>query len=148
MIILYGHGNPNTNLLAIIAILSVLLFIKAHVVQRIYKDFKIDIIETICSLNIVLFSAVKLALLNFTNREIYHNVATYFSGTIALLVLLYAISYQVLSEFLLKLWKMIQRRRNENLVGHTDVEYEPLQIMCTPTPTSSIIDGKPPPEGA
>ena len=127
LIIMYGHGNPNNNLLAIIGITSVLLFVKGHVVQRIYKDFKIDIIETVCYLNIVLLSAVKLALLNFANYAIYHSVATYFSGTIALLVLMYAISYQVFFEFLLKLWKKIQQRKdsenleiNDNLIGHTD----------------------------
>ena len=85
LIILYGHEDPNTILLAITAIVSLLLFIKGHVVQHIYKDVKIDIIETICYLNIVFFSAVKLALLNFANQEIYHNVATYISWMIALL---------------------------------------------------------------
>ena len=155
LIILYGHGNPNNNLLAIIAITSVLLFVKGHVVRCIYKDFKIDIIETICYLNIVLLSAVKLALLNFANLVIYHSIATYFSGTITLIILMYAVSYQVFFEFLLKLWKKIQQRRdsknreiNDNLIGHTDIEYELLQNVCTPTPTSSIIDGQPPPEEA
>ena len=149
LIILYGHGNPDNNLLAIIAITSVLLFVKGHIVRHIYKDFKIDIIETICYLNIVLFSAVKLALLNYANLEIYHNVASYFSGTIALLVLLYALSYQIFSEILLKLWKKIPKKTNDNPDGHTYVAYEPLQNnMCAPTPTSSIIDGKPPHEEA
>ena len=155
LIILHGHGNPNNNLLAIIAITSVLLFVKGHVVRCIYKDFKIDIIETICYLNIVLLSAVKLALLNFANLVIYHSIATYFSGTITLIILMYAVSYQVFFEFLLKLWKKIQQRRdsknceiNDNLIGHTDIEYELLQNVCTPTPTSSIIDGQPPPEEA
>ena len=68
---------------------------------------------------------------------------------------MYAISYQVFFEFLLKLWKKIQQRKdsenleiNDNLIGHTDTEYELLQNVCTPTPTSSIIDGQPPREEA
>lgn len=38
LIILYGHedDDPNTNLSAITAIMSLLLFIKGHVVQHIY----------------------------------------------------------------------------------------------------------------
>ena len=124
---------------------------------RIYKNLKIDIIETVCYLNIVLLSAVKIALLNFANQEIYHSVATYFSGMIALLILLYAVSYQMYTEFLLKLWKKIlhqQRRSDENYeinddhVGHTDVEYELLQNASIQMPTSSTIDGQLPPEEA
>ena len=59
LIILCSHGNPHSNLLAIIAITSLLLFVKGHVVCCIYKDLKINIIETVCYLNIVLLSAVK-----------------------------------------------------------------------------------------
>ena len=158
LIILYGHGNPNINLLAIIIITSVLLFIKGHVVHRIYKDLKIDIIETISYFNIVLLSAVKIVLLNFANREIYHDIATLLSGTVALLVLIYAISYQVFSEYLLKLWKKIQRKRlrridedheiNDGLVDHTNVENKLLEDVCIPKPTSSTIEGQPPPDEA
>ena len=91
----------------------------------------------------------EIALLNFANQEIYHSVATYFSGMIALLIFLYAVSYQMYTEFLLKLWKKILHYEiNDDHVDHTDVEYELLQNASIQMPTSSIIDGQPPPEEA
>ena len=154
MIILYGHGDPNTNLLAIISIVSFLLFLKGHVVRRLYNDWKTDIIETIRYLNIVLFSAIKMVILNTSNQRVYHDIATNISGLTILLLLTYILICQFLTEVIGdQCWTNLKQRlrcriRTDGGVGsHSDhnttdngqIENQQKQ----PKPTSSVIEGNP-----
>ena len=150
---LYSHGDPNTNLLAIISMVSFLLFLKGHVIRRIYKDWKTDIIETICYLNIVLFSVVKIIILNTSNETIYHDIATNTSGLITLLLLAYVFIRQFFSEVSGQCWtRMRQRLRdrkriNRDISSHDEpITTDNRQIedpQNQPKPTSSVIEGQP-----
>ena len=153
LIILYSHGDPYTNLLAIISMVSFLLFLKGHVIRRIYKDWKTDIIETTCYLNIVLFSVVKIIILNTSNQRIYHDIATNTSGLITLLLLAYVLIRQFLSEVCGQCWMRLRQRLrdrkriNRDISSHDENittdnrQIEDLQNQ--PKPTSSVIEGQP-----
>ena len=112
IIILYGHGDPNVNLLAITFIVSFLLILKGHAFHFIYKNRKTGIIESICHLNIVLFSAVKIIILNTSNQRIYHDIATNISGLIIVLLLAHVLVCHFLSEikFCEQCWKNLKVR--------------------------------------
>ena len=153
LIILYGHGNPNINLLVIIFLVSFLLFLKGHIVHHIYKDWKIDVIETICYLNIVLFSVVKIIVLNTSNQRIYHDITTNISGLITLLLLAYVLICQFLSEVCGQCWTRMRQRLRDRKRTDTDINshnenittdnrrIEDLQSQAKPT--SSVIEGQP-----
>ena len=152
LIILYGHGNPNINLMVIIFIVSFLLFLKGHVIHRLYKDWKVDIIEAICYLNIILFSAVKIIILNTNNQRVYHDIATNISGLITLLLLTYVLIQQFLFEICKQSWKKVKQRvvRNKNKIDReVDSHIKELNTTASRSglaedpqkPTSSVIEG-------
>ena len=153
IIILYGHGDPNTNLLAITFIVSFLLILKGHLFHRIYKNRKTDTIESICYLNIVLFSAIKIIILNTNNQRIHHDIVTNISGLIIVSLLAYVLIRHLLSEikFCEQCWKKLKIRlgikKDEETDGDlysyysatdSDLAYDQQN---QPKPTSSIIEG-------
>ena len=158
LIILYGHGNPNTNLMVIIFIVSFLLILKGHAFHRIYKNRKTDTIESICYLNIVLFSVVKIIILNTSNQRIYHDIATNTSGLITVLLLAYVLIHHFLSEikFCEQCWKKLKTRlgikKDQETDGHLYSYYSEYSATDSdlannpqyqPKPTSSTIEGHP-----
>ena len=91
---LNGTGDPSINLFIITVITSGLLFLKGHFGQ-IYHDWKVDAIEMVCYLNILLFSAVKM----FTiDSQMSRNdmVAAFISGSVTLLLLLCILAYHII----------------------------------------------------
>ena len=156
VIIVFSHGDPNTNLLAIISTVSVLLFLKGRAVRRLYKDWKTDIIETICYLNIVLFSAVKIVILNTSDQRRYHNIATNISGLILFLLLVYVLIYQFWSEICQHCWTKLKHKlrskirndgddslRRVHVTTDDDLGIEDLIQQNQTEPTSSVIEGYP-----
>ena len=149
VIILCGDGDPNKNLLAIISIVSFLLFLKGHAVRRLYKDWKTDVIETVCYLNIILFSTVKIIILNTSNHRIYHDIATNLSGLITLLLIIYVLIQQFLSEIIRKqFWKKFKqmvRRIGEEVGSHSEPNTTGSDLtegpQNPPKPTTSVIEG-------
>ena len=117
VIIVFSHGDPNTNLLAIIYIVIFLLFLKGHIIHCLYKDWKTDIIETICYLNIVLFSVVKMVILNTCIEMIYHNIATSISGMITVLLFAYVIARQFCLRFVSSVGKKCKQRLRSKMIG-------------------------------
>ena len=87
---LNGTDDPSINLLAIIVITSSLQFLKGHFGQ-IYRNWKIDLIEIVCYLNILLFSSVK----TFTIEGRNDTVPEFISGSITLLLLLFILAYHI-----------------------------------------------------
>ena len=69
------------------------------------RPWKTDIIETVCYLNIVLFSVAKMVILKTSIEMIYHNIATSISGMITVLLFAYVIARQFLSEICELCWK-------------------------------------------
>ena len=153
LIISYGHGNPNTNLMVIIFIVSFLLILKGHAFHRIYKNRKTDTIESIWYLNIVLFSAVKIIILNTSNQRIYHDIATNTSGLITLLLLAYVLIRQFLSEICGQCWMRLRQRLRDRKRTDKDISSHNEHITTDnrqiedprnqPKPTSSVIEGQP-----
>ena len=98
-IVLNGSGDPSMNLLVIIVAISGLLFLKGQIGQ-IYKRKITDVIETICYLNILLLSAVKLFMQEARSESF---IPSFISGFITLLLYLYVIAYHTFTEICLKL---------------------------------------------
>ena len=136
---LNGTGDPSINLLVIIVIMSGLLFLKGQFGQ-IYCNWKIDLIEMVCYLNILLFSAVRL----FTIEGRNETVAAFISGLLMLLLLLCILAYHII-HFSIKfcpcgcIVKLKQKMHRNQLAINVPTEGH----QCDPTTTCTVIDGQP-----
>ena len=134
---LNGTGDPSINLLAIIVVTSNLLFLKGHFGQ-IYKDWKVDGIEMVCYLNIVLFSAVKMFTLDSQMRR-NDTIAAIISGSIMLLLLLCVLAYHIM-HFNVCSNSYIQKFKR--MIYGNNFNYVPINAhQCEPTAT--VIEGLP-----
>ena len=138
---LNGSGDPSMNLLVIIVATSGLLFLKGQIGQ-IYKSKKIDVIETICYLNLLLLSAAKL----FT-REMRkdHVIPSFVSGLITLLLFLYVLAYHAFTELCLKQCRKFKQNRRK-ITETEEVSYNINQQPVNEDklePTFSTVDGLP-----
>ena len=135
--VLNGSGDPSMNLLVIIIATSGLLFLKGQIGQ-IYKSKVTDVIETVCYLNVLLLSAVKLFMLEARRNDI---VPSLISGLITLLLFLYVLVYHVFTEFCLKQCKKLRQNRLKTIDKdiNNSIIHPPVQEDKV-TPTFSIIN--------
>jgi predicted outer membrane repeat protein len=110
-------GDPGVSLLAIIAVTSSLIFLLKGQFGRIYKNWMIDILETTCYLNIILFSATTLFLVESKRDQ---TTVTFISIFITFVLCFLIIIHHTYSEIWLKLIRnRISCRNNDS---HRDTE--------------------------
>ena len=136
-------GDPGVSLLAIIIVTGGLLFLLKGYFGQIYKNRMIDVLETTCYLNLTLFSATTLLMLQ---SNYYQTAVAFISVFIICLQCLIVVSYHLFTEVVLELQKKIAESRN--CYGRPSRE-----IQCVPDnndlpnvltqPTSTEIDGLP-----
>ena len=80
------------------------------------RPWKTDIIETVCYLNIVLFSVAKMVILKTSIEMIYHNIATSISGMITVLLLAYVIARQFCLRFVSSAGKKCKQRLRSKMI--------------------------------
>ena len=97
-------GDPGVNLLAIMLSMIILLAIKGQV-GCVYKSIFVDAIETICYVNLCVFSAAKL---KFGNEKIVYIIAN-MSGIITLTLLAVVFAYHTYNTFCTKVIMKIKR---------------------------------------
>ena len=138
---LNGSGDPSMNLLVIIVATSGLLFLKGQIGQ-IYKSKKIDVIETICYLNLLLLSAAKLFTRETRND---HVISSFVSGLITLILFLYVLAYHAFTELCLKQCRKFKQNRQkptETEEVSDNINYQPVNEDKL-KPTFSTVDGLP-----
>ena len=93
---LNASNDPGVNLLAIVALVSAVLFLKAHV-GRIYQSNVIDWIEVMYYLNATIFTSVQLYLLKAGNNEAVEMTASV-SGVVIIILFSMTILYHMYRE--------------------------------------------------
>ena len=134
--LIFSLGNPSLNLLAIIAIMCGLLFLKAHL-GRIYDKQKnriIDTVEMVSYLNIGLFSAATFFAIQ-TNK--YQTEAAFTSVLTTIVLFISILVFHIHKELLSKWRAALKRKFNKN---HATGLYANSH---TTTPTFSTVDGIP-----
>ena len=117
----------------------VLFMLKAQVgiCSSIYKKLPLDIVETICYMNIILFSVASLYVLEAKGDQ---KILAYISGTITLAVLFAVLLYHIFFELcsVSKLWNKLrpQRQRHDNEISLIDYQAaNELRERLNPTVT-------------
>ena len=125
------------DLIAIIAMISGLLFLLKGQFGRIYKNWTVDLLETACYLNIILLSAATLFLFESKHDQ---TAVTFVSVFITFILCFIVVAYHTYKELLLKLWKRISCRNNDSsrdsevrsvLDIYNDVTEAHTEAICT-----------------
>ena len=107
---------PGVDLLVTGTVVILLFLLKAQlgIISCIYRNLLVDILETVCYVNIIFFSVASLYVLE-TNGD--QKVLAYISGAITLAlfltVLLYHICFELCSLKLMKLWDKLKQQSQE-----------------------------------
>ena len=118
-------GAPGINLLVTGIVLIALFLLKAQiqgVVNSIYRKLAVDILETACYVNIILFSFASLYVLEAKGEQ---KVLAYTSGTVTLVLFLMVILYHTCFEMLplKKLWNKLNQQRERHTHAISLMDY-------------------------
>ena len=105
-------GDPGVNLFAVIVFIACIFFLKGCY-GEIYKKSAVDKIEMICYLNLGIFSATQLYLLEGGNQKAI-DASACISGIVTLVLLLVVMFYHVHSEFCCKRFMKWKHREVTN----------------------------------
>jgi hypothetical protein len=130
-------GDPSINLLVIIVITSGLLFLKGQFGQ-VYRNWKIDLIEMVCYVNILLFSAVRL----FTTEGRKDTVPAFISGSIMLLLLICILAYHTI-HFCICPCGCVRKLKQKMHRNHLAMDVSTEGYQREPMTTCTVIDGQP-----
>ena len=137
-------GAPGIDLLVTGIVVIVLFLLKAQlgITNCIYRKLLVDILETVCYVNIILFSIASLYALEAKGDQ---KVLAYISGTVTLAlfltVLLYHICFEVCS--LTKLWsKLKKQNKRHDHDGTSLIDYQcaGIDLRERLNPTVTWID--------
>ena len=137
-------GNPRYNLLAIIFLTTFLLLLKAHLGDKIYKKSLLDYFESICYLNLLLFSLASFTSLgNQQSQKISAYVSISVTFVLTVCVLSYHIHYTLYGIRCYKrLCDTIEQRIQRTRESNTDCEHcseRDLRVHYEPTMTEISI---------
>ena len=134
-------GNPGMNFFVIIVFTACIFFLKGHY-GEIYKKRAIDKIEMICYLNLGIFSATRLFLLESDNQKAI-DASTYISGTITLVILFAVIIYHAFAELCCKESKKCIWKEKEVMYDESDraANSEFITSHSSVAPTFSVVEG-------
>ena len=134
--------SPGIDLLVTGIMMITVLLLKAHVGMRscVYRKIPIDILETTCYVNILLFSVAGLFTLQAKGDQ---SIAAYISGTITLILLLVVIFYHILSELcpVSSVWNKLKQRLKKRSGEISLLDYQATEELRERlNPTVSWID--------
>ena len=121
-------------MMGIVVIMCCLLLLKG-LCGQVYKKRIIDAVEIACYVNVTLFSAAQLYILQSGK---HHTITAFLSVSVTVFILLVVVSYHIYTELLLKLLKKFQLAAgtSTNFKDHISQEYHGSRSF-----TSSVIDG-------
>lgn len=143
-------NDPSGHILVTGILMLCLLTLKTYsgnVNGVLYRNWPVDLIETICYINLTLCCLIILFILQSASQN-SRDIVAYVSGTITLVLLMIIVTYHVIFEFLAKtkIWRKIERAwRNINseednvFVGVSEDHNGANQ--ATNQPTVSIVSG-------
>ena len=104
--------DPEVNLLAVAVAMTGLLLLKGFINKNIYKNWKLDVLEMICYINLLCFClAMFFALAG--NRD--GTVIAYISGSLIMLMFTIVLYVQILSKSVMRLciWSKCKQRMQQ-----------------------------------
>ena len=143
-------NDPGINLLAIAFVVFSILLLKGCLKRnKIYRQWRLELIEMLSYINLTFFCLMSFYLLEDKTSQ---GIVAYISGSIALILFVIILFYHISFEFILKFkfWKRLLRNeplsiRSETLTDledDSDTETDRAALIAPP-PTSSIVEAPP-----
>ena len=135
-------GAPAENLLVTGLTVFCLFLLKSILYGPIYQSLLVEFLETICYVNIIIFSFASFYALETRNGR---NVVAYISGTITIVLFLAVIVYHMFTELVFKIkccnkWKKRDHTTNNDVVLLFNYQQAESNPHHPPVPTVTWID--------
>ena len=127
-------GDPQIQLLAIIHVLSCIIFLKMFIATRIFKNRLIDVIDSLFYVNIIFFASFTSYNLSTGNSQ---DTAAFISVSLTILITIFIVFYHVYKYT--SLFKvMFESKIGKSLKSKLEAKYTPKRNIEIPRP--SITD--------